>query len=311
MPHFPGVGAKRGRDPFCFHIYPRGTVDWEGFKQLFQTMQNKLQHSQINDRDIAWLDQGEGEHLILLHCSSASHKEWLSLIDNLPGNRFRILAPDLYGYGKSEPFVATEKFDARVDIEVIHHLLALSDRPVDIVAHSYGAAMAMEAMREQPEKVRRAILVEPVCFHLLKNTENCSREWRRADRVARGTARAARKGKALQATATYMRYWMGSLRWWLTPRKLKRKFVSSIDKVAAEFESVYEIKLRLEDYQCITSKVHLVYGEKTTAEAKKIIELLDTGLPDSDIHCIAGAGHMCPLTHSAQVNELVLRLLNA
>ena len=49
--------------------------------------------------------RGKGPAVIIGHCSSASHKEWLPLIEALK-SEWRVLAPDLIGYGQSAPWPA-------------------------------------------------------------------------------------------------------------------------------------------------------------------------------------------------------------
>ena len=48
--------------------------------------------------EVAYLDQGKGPLVIIAHCSSASHKEWLPLIGELAPD-WRVLAPNFIGYG--------------------------------------------------------------------------------------------------------------------------------------------------------------------------------------------------------------------
>ena len=52
----------------------------------------------VNGIEIAYIDEGKGPAVVIAHCSSASHKEWLPLIDTLKSD-WRVLAPDLIGYG--------------------------------------------------------------------------------------------------------------------------------------------------------------------------------------------------------------------
>jgi pimeloyl-ACP methyl ester carboxylesterase len=61
----------------------------------------------VNGVEIAYLDEGKGPGIIAAHCSSASHKEWLPLIETLKSD-WRVLAPDFIGYGQSKPWPATE-----------------------------------------------------------------------------------------------------------------------------------------------------------------------------------------------------------
>jgi pimeloyl-ACP methyl ester carboxylesterase len=70
----------------------------------------------VNGVEIAYVDEGKGPGIIAAHCSSASHKEWLPLIEALKSD-WRVLAPDFIGYGQSEPWPATEPFSIEADVE--------------------------------------------------------------------------------------------------------------------------------------------------------------------------------------------------
>jgi len=43
-----------------------------------------MQQLTVSGVEIAYLDEGNGPAIIIGHCSSASHKEWLPLIAKLP-----------------------------------------------------------------------------------------------------------------------------------------------------------------------------------------------------------------------------------
>ena len=96
--------------------------------------------------EIAYLDEGKGPAVIAGHCSSASHKEWLPLIEALKSD-WRVLAPDFIGYGQSEPWPATEPFSIEADVEVLRAIAKKAKGPLHLVGHSYGAALALEAAR--------------------------------------------------------------------------------------------------------------------------------------------------------------------
>ena len=100
----------------------------------------------VGDVEIAYLDEGKGPAVILGHCSSASHKEWLPLIETLKSS-WRVLAPDLIGYGQSSPWPA----ESRSSSTPTSMCFSLSPKkvkgPLHLVGHSYGAALALEAAR--------------------------------------------------------------------------------------------------------------------------------------------------------------------
>ena len=57
--------------------------------------------------NIDYLEQGEGETVILLHSTAAGNKQWRKLIDTL-SPKFRVVAPNLYGYGNTTAWSDTK-----------------------------------------------------------------------------------------------------------------------------------------------------------------------------------------------------------
>jgi pimeloyl-ACP methyl ester carboxylesterase len=114
--------------------------------------QRYVKHLTVNasfDRQcvgIAYLDEGKGPCVTVGHCSSASHKEWLPLIETLTDD-WRVLAPDFIGYGQSDPWPLDKPFSTEADVNVILGLAKKTKSPPHLVGHSYGAALALEAAR--------------------------------------------------------------------------------------------------------------------------------------------------------------------
>jgi pimeloyl-ACP methyl ester carboxylesterase len=132
--------------------------------------------------DIAYLDEGKGPVVILGHCSSASHKEWLPLIETLKAD-WRVLAPDFIGYGQSGPWPAEQPFAIDADVAVLLALAKKTKGPLHLVGHSYGAALALEAARTLGRRVKCLVLVEPVSFHLLR--QEGRPEWAEVEALGR------------------------------------------------------------------------------------------------------------------------------
>ena len=126
-----------------------------------------LKQMTVNGVEIAYLDRGNGPPVIIAHCSSASHREWLPLIEALEPD-WRVLAPDFIGYGQSGAWPEGKVFTGQADLAVLLDLANKVERPIHLVGHSYGAALALEAARGLGSKVQSLTLVEPVAFNLLR-----------------------------------------------------------------------------------------------------------------------------------------------
>jgi pimeloyl-ACP methyl ester carboxylesterase len=258
--------------------------------------------------EIAYLDEGKGPPVILGHCSSASHKEWLPLVEKLKSD-WRVLAPDFIGYGRSEPWPAAEPFSIEADVQVLLALAKKVRGKLHLVGHSYGAALALEAARGLGARVTSLVLVEPVSFHLLR--QESRPQWAEVEALSRKVLGAVAESDDRAAAKAFMSYWLGRLRWWLAPEKFKAAIAATIPKVALEFSIAIDAPTKLQNYAEIAAPTLLVAGSRTRAPTRAVIELLAATLPNAEVAILKGAGHMSPFTHPAELNRLVLGALAA
>lgn len=106
------------------------------------------------------LQEGEGEAVLLLHGFGSSSWAWRGVIPGLAGE-FRVLAPDLNGFGWTE---RPESFDSYTGEGQIEMLLSLLDTlgvgRVHVVGHSYGGALALTLAHRHPQRVRSLVLLD-------------------------------------------------------------------------------------------------------------------------------------------------------
>jgi pimeloyl-ACP methyl ester carboxylesterase len=261
-----------------------------------------LEQMTVGGIEIAYLDKGEGPLVIIAHCSSASHKEWLPLIEELEPD-WRVLAPDFIGYGQSDAWPDDKVFTVEADLAVLLELAKTTEKPVHLVGHSYGAALALEAARELGPKVQSLTLVEPVAFNLLRVESRP--EWAEIEKLGVAVLSAVSNGNDRDAAAAFMRYWLGRMRWWLSPEKFKAAITATIRKVALEFMIILQGAPRLSDYANITTPTLLIVGAKTRAPARAVVDMLGATLPNAKLTVLNGAGHMSPFTHPSEVNRLI------
>ena len=267
-----------------------------------------MQRLTVSGTEIAYLDEGTGPNVIIGHCSSASHKEWLPLIAELKPD-WHVLAPDFIGYGQSQGWPAGKPFLIDADISVLTSLAKKVRGPLHLVGHSYGAALALEAARKLGARVKSLTLVEPVTFHLLKVERRP--EWREVEELGIEVLTAVGRGDDRAAAASFMSYWLGRWRWWLSPEKFKAAITATIHKVALEFTTAIEADEKLSAYAGVTAPTLLVAGSKTRAPARAVVDLLGATLPHAEVKIVKGAGHMSPFTHPAEINRLVRAHLDA
>jgi len=118
------------------------------------------------------VDRGQGTPVVLLHGLGRSHIVWHHLVGLLcpadqpaSGQSYRVLVPDLLGFGRSpKPEWPAYNVDdhARSVIAALQH--ARLGGPVILVGHSMGCLVAVRVAHERPDLVRHLILYEMPLF---------------------------------------------------------------------------------------------------------------------------------------------------
>lgn len=270
----------------------------------------ELRHTLVEGRRIAYQDVGdvEARAVVLAHCSAGSHREWSTLVPRL--DRYRVIAPDLIGYGSSERWPANATLPPMVDVRVLVTLAALSPRRIHLVGHSYGAAVALDAARVLGARVASLTLIEPVSFHLLRAAGRIG-EWHEIHAVGEKIIRAMRNRRERAAAAAFMGYWIGRWSWWMMDPRARERTIAAMSKVAAEFEALDGRSSALGEYRDVYAPTRLVVGGRTRQPTRVIVEELLALLPAATVRVVPDAGHMSPVTHPREVNDLVMEHVDA
>src|SRR5437762_2859598 len=145
--------------------------------------------------------------VVLLHSSLASGGQWRALAAGL-GERYEVFAPDLIGYGTAAGWSGEGPFDLRDEATAIHALLDRIGRPLHLVGHSYGGAVALHVARERAHGLRSLTLIEPVAFHLLRDGDaDDAAALNEITHVADGVRRALASGDHAVGCGGFVDYW--------------------------------------------------------------------------------------------------------
>jgi len=114
-----------------------------------------MEHRVVNGVRLACQVEGQGPPLLLLHGLGGSHDDWRRQVPVF-ARRYRVIAPDLRGFGASErqePFTVQQH--ARDAAGLLH---ALGIPRAHVVGLSMGGAVAMELALAEPGRVAGLVL---------------------------------------------------------------------------------------------------------------------------------------------------------
>lgn len=214
-----------------------------------------------------------------------------------------VIAPDLYGYGKSPVLADDNLFSIDHEVELMCQLLAEIPGPFHLIGHSYGAAVAFRLAVRYPKRVRSLVAFEPVLFNLMVGDD--SSEACEISAVRTEVEELVGQGKFEDAAERFVDYWSGAGVWKKMPPSAKDKIIQRMWKVVFDFEAVVGNMTALPDYAELDIPTLYLYGTESPASTRKIAEWLGQTLPKAEVRGLIGVGHMGPMTHASGVIKLI------
>lgn len=121
----------------------------------------------ILDVETNYLERGDGEPVVLLHGSGAGVSAWANWYLAIPAlaERFRVIAPDVPGFGYSERKPGL-KYDMKFWVAHLEAFLdAMGIQQATLVGNSFGGGLSLAFTLRHPERVRRLVLMGTPAGH--------------------------------------------------------------------------------------------------------------------------------------------------
>ncbi|WNG32469.1 alpha/beta hydrolase [Archangium violaceum] len=118
---------------------------------------------ELGHRFISYVDEGQGEPMVLLHGIPTWGFLWSGLLPALSLTH-RVLIPDLLGYGFSDRREGFDRSIARQAEAMDAWLERLGVRNAVVVGHDIGGGVAQHLSVRFPQRVSRLCLMNSICF---------------------------------------------------------------------------------------------------------------------------------------------------
>jgi pimeloyl-ACP methyl ester carboxylesterase len=180
-------------------------------------------------------------------------------------------------------------------------------RPVHLVGHSYGGAIAFKMATASPlaSRVLSLTLIEPVLPTLLKENAADRRLHDLFAQLARNVSADLWRGMSVEATDRFMAYWHGSAAAEPMSAEAKLRMIQHIDKLPYDFAAALSEENVTAAAAGIKAPTLLFSGGLSPYMTQRIVGRLASLIEGAEAHHLPSAGHMLPLTHARQINPQI------
>lgn len=242
----------------------------------------------IDEIPVNYIDEGEGEIILLLHGWGANITLYRSVIDTLKQTG-RVIAPDMPGFGKTPEPPAPWCVDDYVDF-VLKFIASFDIKKLSVVVHSFGGRVffKMNARENLPFTIDRAVLIDSAGI-LPKKTF-----WQKV------SLRCYKLGRAFMSTKAMHFLYPDAV------EDMRRKRGSSDYNNATPLMRATLVKVVNEDLEPLMGLVKcptlLIWGDLDTATPIEDARRMERLIADAGLVVCEGAGHFSYAEQPEKVN---------
>ena len=257
----------------------------------------------VSGSRVFYLEQGNGEAIVLLHAGGLSSRQWVKVASVLE-REFRVVAPDLWGFGGTDRWKG-EKLSHDDHANLVADLVQrLGLGKAHVLGHSYGGASAVRLALSRPELLKSLILIEPILTPLLESVAETAlfSEYRQ---MAQAFVQRASAGNVDGAWEAFIDYRNGAGAWSKLPPASRQRLIQETAGTVAGFHANLGNPTSLEDLRQLRVPTLVLCGEKTTAVDRRVAQIVYEHIPGCRYAVLPGADHMSPLSHPILIAEAV------
>ena len=226
--------------------------------------------------------------VLLVHGSAADHTTWsIQLASRALRARFELVA-----------------YDRRADVLTVEDhaadaLARAGDARCTIVGSSFGAVIALEALRTAPARFADAILIEPPMGASDDAAAAPAAFLADYDRIA-----AERGGPA--AAEFFLRAVLGDAAYDRMPRTFQARSNSLWRAIRSDSGALAAYRPRYAELAAVTTPTLLLGGDRSAAYFRPTLDALAAALPRATLEIVPNAGHMLHAEAHRRFAEILL-----
>ena len=262
----------------------------------------------LGNVQVDYVDEGRGQTVVLIHSSVSGNRQWRALGVAL-SDRYRVLAPNLFGYGETTPWPGSTPQTLSAQAMLVVALCEELAGPIHLVGHSFGGAVALKTAEYLGSRVGSLVLLEPNPFHLLRQAGR-THAFFEAVRLRNHVKCFGTLGDWARAAERFADYWLGDGAWAAMPEKRRAAFAASLPPNLHEWDALLGEVTPVERWRDLGVETLHVCDPHTRLPTREIADIFAGACPRWTLHTLCSAGHMAPLTRPDLVNPLVREFLD-
>ena len=254
------------------------------------------------------LIEGDGdEAVVFLHSSASGISQWKSYQQAL-SDRYVTAAVHLYGYGATTQWRGPHRQRLADQAGLVGTVIEAMGRPVHLVGHSFGGAVALEAARQWQDNVVSVAVYEPTAFWVLRTeAPEC---WKEISGMVRAVQTKVASGDLAGAAAGFVDYWAQGKQWERMGDRQRATVASAMVSVAHEADALMSPPTDPHAWLADVPAPTLVIKAKDSPAPVREVARLLTEQTHRWLHVMESGGHMRPITNPAAVIAVLQAFLD-
>ncbi len=266
-------------------------------------------HSGFTASDIAdvagsveYQESGSGQAVVFVPGSFSTGASWRAISAPL-SEGYRTVSTSLCGYGKTRERRQSDSFNVHHEMDVLEAVLTRVGMPAHVVAHSFGAYVALYLVLCRSPSVLSLTLLEPVMFNLLgfsddaelksqvdSMTSQYMADWENGDRLA---------------VRHVIDFYGGAGTFDAYPPVIQDKLIAYTATNVLDWQCPYATSFSATDLARLDVPTMVVCGSTSHAAMKRCNQLLVQHLPQARLQILDGANHFMIVTHPSDVGRVI------
>lgn len=251
---------------------------------------------------VEYQESGDGTPLVFVPGSFSTGASWRGISTPL-SERYRTITTSLSGYGKTQERRRPESDHLKDQMDVLEAVLAQVGMPVHLVAHSFGAWVALALAMNRSPRLLSMTLLEPTVFNLL----SLGGETPLRQQVQAMTSRyvADWQGGDQEAVRHVIDFYGGDGTFDAYPPAVKEKLIAQTYTNILDWETGDSVHPTPADFRAVQVPVLVIYGGTSHMAMQRCNQLLAGYLPQARVVALEDASHFMIGTHAAPLMQRI------